>query len=130
MKKNSRRGREAGSQNTQFQPGKSGNPKGRPKKGFAIADILNMIADEMIRIEDKEITKRELILRVVLDKALEGEQWAVNFYADRTEGKALQLVDLDIDGRIGMEKVAAALANNYSERQAPNEDISIIQKGS
>ena len=72
----------------------------------------------MVRIEDKELTKRELILRVVLDKALEGEQWAVNFYADRTEGKALQSVDLDIDGRIGMEKVAAALANNYSELEA------------
>ena len=121
MKKNGRRGRGAGSQNTQFQPGKSGNPKGRPPRGHAIADILNMIADEMVLIEDGEITKRELILRVVLDKALEGEQWAVNFYADRTEGKAIQSVDLDIDGKIGMEKVAAALANNYSELEAPTD---------
>ena len=122
MKKNGGRGKGAGSKNTQFKPGESGNPNGRPPKGHAIADILNMVADETVYIEDKEIAKKEIILRGVIDRAMTGEQWAINFYADRTEGKALQSVDLDIDGKIGMEKVAAALQIHYSELEQPADE--------
>lgn len=71
-----------------FQPGISGNPKGRPKKGSAIADILNAIGDKT----DAGKTKRELMLNKVYELALKGTPWAVEFIADRTEGRALERV--------------------------------------
>lgn len=76
-----------------FKKGQSGNPAGRPKKGSAIADILNDIGNETIVIKDgKEITKRQAVLYKVYEHAVKGESWAVNFIADRTEGKALERV--------------------------------------
>ena len=85
----------------QFKKGRSGNPKGRPKKGSAIADILNKIGDETIVIKDgKEMTKREALLRKVYERAFKGESWAVHFIADRTEGKPKQEIGFGDDDLI------------------------------
>ncbi len=82
-----------------FKKGQSGNPKGRPKKGSAIADILNSIGDESVIMKDgKPITKREAVLRKIYSEAIKGSMAAVNFIADRTEGKALDRVHQTIDG--------------------------------
>ncbi|MGD9488757.1 MAG: DUF5681 domain-containing protein [Calditrichaceae bacterium] len=71
----------------QFAKGnQEGNRSGRPKKGLAIADILNSKLDE---VEDGR-THREMILEKVISLALAGERWAIEFIADRTEGKALE----------------------------------------
>ena len=43
-----------------LRPAKKGevrNPKGRPKKGFAIADILNQIADEIVIFKNQKMSK-------------------------------------------------------------------------
>ena len=74
-----------------WKPGQSGNPKGRPKKEICIPDILNRIGDE--EVTDKKgntICKREAVLRSVYSRAVKGENWAVQFIADRTEGKAVE----------------------------------------
>ena len=71
-----------------FKKGQSGNPKGRPKKENAISDILNRLLDTPK--DDK--TQREILLERVLQMALKGDRWAINFIADRTEGKALERV--------------------------------------
>ncbi len=68
---------------TAFKPGQSGNPKGRPKKGNAIADILNDLT---------EGGDRKVIMQNVIKLAKQGVPWAVHFYADRTEGKAVETV--------------------------------------
>lgn len=72
----------------QFEKGQSGNPKGRPKKGTAIADILNKLLDTP---KDNK-TRREIILDKVLTMAESGDMAAINFIADRTEGKALERI--------------------------------------
>lgn len=72
-------------------PAKKGevrNPNGRPKKGTAIADILNKLLDTP---KDNK-TRREIILDKVLTMAENGEMAAINFIADRTEGKALERI--------------------------------------
>ena len=76
-----------------FVAGKSGNYKGRPKKGFAITDILNARGDEID--EATGMTMREKMLRKVYELATKDkpEKWAVEFIADRTEGKALERID-------------------------------------
>ena len=86
---------------TRFKPGNKLG-KGRPKKEYCIPDILNRIGDE--EVTDKSgntLSKREFVLRAVYNRAVKGENWAVQFIADRTEGKAIERIisregDMDI----------------------------------
>jgi hypothetical protein len=75
-----------------FKKGQSGNPNGRPKKGLAIADILNAKSSEADELGE---TMKEKMLRKVYALATgpRPERWAVEFIADRTEGKALERID-------------------------------------
>ena len=83
-----------------FKPGQSGNPKGRAKKGNAIADILN----ELLEKKKDGKTVRTQILEKVTTMALSGDRWAVEFLADRTEGKALERVQKEkVKGKIIIE---------------------------
>lgn len=75
-------------QDTRFKPGVSGNPKGRPKGKRSIPDILRKIGEEEGSIDGK--TKLDVVMRKVFGYALEGKSWAVQFIADRTEGKAVE----------------------------------------
>tara|TARA_R110002110_G_scaffold28708_4_gene103646 strand:+ start:334 stop:660 length:327 start_codon:yes stop_codon:yes gene_type:complete len=75
-----------------FKKGVSGNPNGRPKKGFAIADILN--AKSNAADESGETMKEKMLRKVyALATGPRPERWAVEFIADRTEGKALERID-------------------------------------
>lgn len=70
-----------------FAPGGAGGP-GRGKAPRHIERILNRIGDEEIVTEDGVVkTRREVMLRMVYGLAEEGTQWAVQFIAERTEGK-------------------------------------------
>ena len=69
-----------------FKPGQSGNPNGRPKGTRSIPDILKKIGDEEGTLDGK--SKLDVIMYKVFQYALEGKPWAVQFIADRTEGKA------------------------------------------
>ena len=69
-----------------WQPGESGNPKGRPKKPFA--EVLNRaIAQE----DSKRL--RECVEKL-LDAAAKGEPWALAMVADRLDGKPKQQTEL------------------------------------
>ena len=75
----------------QFKSGVSGNPNGRPKGSLSIPDILQKIGQEQ-GTADGEHTKLDVVLRKVFKYAIEGKSWAVQFIADRTEGKAIERV--------------------------------------
>ncbi len=86
-----RTGKKQGSKATQFKPGQSGNPKGRPKGIQQIPDILRKIGEED-GLKDGSKTKLDVVMTRVFGYALEGKPWAVQFIADRTEGKAVETV--------------------------------------
>lgn len=85
-----------------FVKGISGNPGGRSKeKPFlnALRAVLN---------EDRNRDKLREIANVLVETALKGEQWAVNMVADRTDGKALQIIDATVND----ERTVGELATN------------------
>lgn len=75
-----------------FKPGVSGNPDGKPIGIKSIPDILRAIGNEKIKIGNQEITRIEVVLNKVYEEAIKGTRWAVEFIADRTEGKPTQII--------------------------------------
>lgn len=71
-----------------FQPGQSGNPNGTKREKKFLAALERAIAqDNSQRLRDAA--------EKVLDMAAAGEAWAVQFIADRLDGKPRQEVELD-----------------------------------
>tara|TARA_R100001163_G_C4905624_1_gene92215 strand:+ start:212 stop:514 length:303 start_codon:yes stop_codon:yes gene_type:complete len=68
--------------------------KGRPKGSQSIPDILRKIGEE--EGSTNGLTKLDVVMHRVFQYALEGKSWAVQFIADRTEGKALERVEQHI----------------------------------
>ena len=48
-----------------FQPGQSGNPKGRPKKDRALTNLLEKAGGTMVEIDGERISGRRLLARQV-----------------------------------------------------------------
>lgn len=71
-----------------WKPGQSGNPNGRPPKPRCIVDALRSIGSEPFGEYESRI---EALCRLVYELALKGTPWAVQFIADRTEGKPIQM---------------------------------------
>ena len=88
-----------------FKKGTSGNPNGRPKKGFAISDILDELGDKVV--SDSK-TLKELVLEKVYDMALGGDLNSIKFIADRTEGTALHKMSVTSNEPIQVMKIKEA----------------------
>jgi hypothetical protein len=71
------------------------NKAGKPKGIQQIPDILRKIGDEEGTADGK--SKLDVIMNKVFQFALEGKPWAVQFIADRTEGKALDRIEATIN---------------------------------
>ncbi len=83
-----------------FDPRRS---KGRPPAPKCIPDILRLIGDEALPPElagklpaaiRDSATYIQALMRVTYLRALQGESWAVQFIADRTEGKVKDTLEL------------------------------------
>ena len=80
-----------------FKPGKSGNPKGRPKGARSLSTILREMLEEPIEIvvdgkkERREF--REFIIRKLLKKANDGDMRAIQEIFDSVECKSQQKID-------------------------------------
>lgn len=81
-----------------WKPGQSGNPNGKAPNVKTIPDILRKIGEEEIDTKEGTITKQEAVLRAVYIHAIKGKPWAVEFIADRTEGKAVQRTEITSRG--------------------------------
>lgn len=62
----------------QFQRGRSGNPKGRPKGSKNIATLVKKVGQEKISVKkngrSQKMTCNEAVVRQILNRALSGDQ--------------------------------------------------------
>ena len=80
-----------------FEKGKSGNPKGRPKREDSLADIIRTIGAQS-KGKDKR-TRWELLTIALFDQAETGNAKAATFLAERAFGKAPQEIDLKTENK-------------------------------
>ncbi len=73
-----------------FVKGKSGNPKGRPKK---IPQLDELLA-ELLCTKQKGKTAAEALLLSVFNQAIKGNVQAANIILDRAYGKAKQTLEI------------------------------------
>lgn len=85
-----------------WKPGQSGNPAGNPKiKRFLAAVDRAILQDDGKRLRQAAET--------LLDKAAEGEQWAIAMLADRLDGKPAQVIQGDEDAPLVVREIAIKL---------------------
>ncbi|HLZ71454.1 MAG TPA: DUF5681 domain-containing protein [Dehalococcoidia bacterium] len=80
-----------------FARGQSGNPRGRPRRGAAVADFLRY---ELARPtgEDGKATRAQELARVLVAKALDGDVAAIRTVLERVDGKVPE--PLMLPGRV------------------------------
>ena len=59
--------------NPNWQPGKSGNPSGRPPKSRALTEILRRAGGRMVEVNGEKISGRRLMARLLWQAAESGE---------------------------------------------------------
>lgn len=91
----------------QWQPGQSGNPKGRPKGIVSITDTLRKVIEKKMETIDP-VTKnkdrkkiKEIIALALVGKALKGDVRAIQEMLDRLEGRVTQKVEADFPAMTG-----------------------------
>ena len=116
-----------------FPPGVSGNIKGRPKGRITLSHALQLELDESQRAADEGVkrskrgpTARELAKRL-LEMADAGDRLGLDAFrefADRTEGKATQAVELraDINVQADADAVVARLTRELSGGEEDGDD--------
>ena len=77
-----------------FRKGQSGNPGGRPKQR-KFRETLSLALSETDPQTGQPKLRR--IADNLVDAAMKGESWAIKEVADRTDGKAVQAIDMDPD---------------------------------
>ena len=109
---------------TQFKPGQSGNPGGRPKKS-PLADACRELLNNPVPEDPSGRTYAEAIAEQLAERALAGDIRAVREIADRAEGKTRMPMELS-----GPEGRALELRNMTHEQfiQQINEVFGLDQE--
>jgi hypothetical protein len=77
-----------------FPKGETGNPNGRPKLTKLTEALREQLAEEMPNAPERTVA--EAIARALIKEAVSGNVQAIREIGDRTEGKPMQKVDLDV----------------------------------
>lgn len=94
---------------TQFKPGVSGNPAGRPKK-LPVTEIFQELMDEGVtREEIKQSIKR------ILTSGRMAAVLMLKETAERLEGKVTQPVDATIEGKLAISEIIREVRERKKE---------------
>jgi len=100
---------------------------GRPKGVRTIPDVLRKLCAQKVQVNGQKTTKLEVIMMKVLSEALHGKSWAVQFVAERLEGKALQRSEVTTTAKphdpeaVKKQILIAAAELQAWEKQKPQE---------
>jgi Family of unknown function (DUF5681) len=72
---------------TSWKKGQSGNPRGRPRRGSCLADLLRR---ELERTGPAGVTHKEALVNALVETACEGDLRAIDMIFDRVEGRPKQ----------------------------------------
>jgi len=82
-----------------WKPGESGNPNGRPKRGWTWADLLEEAAEEVLTAKDGQmISAKKAIAKRLLKMGVEGDRQAIKDIMDRTDGYPVSTADITSKG--------------------------------
>ena len=79
-----------------WQPGQSGNPNGRPRRGQALTDVLREHMDASA--EGDTVPRKQRLAEKLYELAMAGNVSAVEYIANRLDGKPTQAIAL-VDGQ-------------------------------
>lgn len=96
---------------TQFKPGQSGNPKGRPK----LPDIKELLA-KVLGDEKDGKSAAEAILAALRAKAARGDVRAAELLLDRAYGKPKQ--DIELEGSLNTVIMPQPVTRKAAEPEA------------
>ena len=108
---------------TQFKPGLSGNPKGRPKAAKNFKTDLTEEMNELVQITEggrsKTISKQRAILKRTVEKALKADMRAVDLII-KWVSNYLQIMEVQEDIVQQISSDDRAILNNYIAEQTKN----------
>ena len=108
---------------TQFKPGLSGNPKGRPKAAKNFKTDLTEEMNELVQITEngrpRIISKQRAILKRTVEKALKADMRAVDLII-KWVSNYLQIMDEQEDIVQQISSDDRAILNNYIAEQTKN----------
>ena len=89
-----------GKNKTSFKPGQVANPKGRPKKGYSITEMMKELIASEVKDEKsgKMVKVREALGKSILKKALKGDRAAIRMIWNYMDGMPAQGVDITSKG--------------------------------
>ena len=99
---------------TRFQKGRSGNPKGRPRKLKNMQELLNEELEEKITVNGELMTKQQAMVRSLIHDAIKGSPSARKMVLVRMENQEEELEPFDptLDDEVALLK----LTRMYDQR--------------
>ena len=87
--------------NPAWVPGVSGNPKGRPKSGEALTDLLREYGDiKDVTSGKRKIARKKALADILWRKALDGNLGIAEYIFDRLDGKPTVRQEVEHGGSI------------------------------
>jgi hypothetical protein len=82
---------------TSFKPGQSGNPRGRPKKGLAFAEVLRERLMQAASDDPADRrTKLEMVVDALIDQARSRDVQAIREIAARLDGRVPEATPFEL----------------------------------
>ena len=113
---------------SQFKPGQSGNPRGRPKKSKNVDALLERELDEIVTLQEggqpKRMTKREAIVKQFVNMAIKGNAKPLQMmlaHLDKTREPEPFIPSAEDDAEI-LKALGLAGAKNAYAKESDNGD--------